>query len=169
MSRTHWHDHDWQLIHEGPRDPAVHVALDQVLTDEVAAGRRPPILRFWEWDARCVVIGRFQSLANEVDAGGARRHGVNVVRRISGGGAMFMEAGNCITYSIHALASLVEDMSFQESYAFFDQWVIDALGTLGIEAWYQPLNEDRKSTRLNSSHVAISYAVFCLKKKTEYV
>src|SRR5690625_5324955 len=27
--------------------------------------------------------------------------------------------------------------------------------------------QDRKSTRLNSSHVAISYAVFCLKKKTE--
>src|SRR5690625_4974784 len=27
---------------------------------------------------------------------------------------------------------------------------------------------DRKSTRLNSSHVAISYAVFCLKKKTNY-
>src|SRR5690625_6905447 len=26
---------------------------------------------------------------------------------------------------------------------------------------------DRKSTRLNSSHVAISYAVFCLKKKTD--
>src|SRR5690625_6252390 len=31
--------------------------------------------------------------------------------------------------------------------------------SLGIE-------QDRKSTRLNSSHVAISYAVFCLKKKT---
>src|SRR5690625_6176147 len=28
------------------------------------------------------------------------------------------------------------------------------------------LRTDRKSTRLNSSHVAISYAVFCLKKKT---
>src|SRR5699024_11689415 len=28
---------------------------------------------------------------------------------------------------------------------------------------------DRKSTRLNSSHVSISYAVFCLKKKTKYV
>src|SRR5690606_14392664 len=28
--------------------------------------------------------------------------------------------------------------------------------------------EDRKSTRLNSSHVKISYAVFCLKKKTTY-
>src|SRR5690625_6995992 len=30
------------------------------------------------------------------------------------------------------------------------------------------LTSDRKSTRLNSSHVAISYAVFCLKKKKEY-
>src|SRR2546430_12671053 len=29
--------------------------------------------------------------------------------------------------------------------------------------------EDRKSTRLNSSHSQISYAVFCLKKKTEHV
>src|SRR5690625_5777127 len=30
-----------------------------------------------------------------------------------------------------------------------------------------PLVQDRKSTRLNSSHVAISYAVFCLQKKTQ--
>src|SRR5437773_9376087 len=29
----------------------------------------------------------------------------------------------------------------------------------------QPLVSDRKSTRLNSSHITISYAVFCLKKK----
>src|SRR5437870_6967244 len=29
------------------------------------------------------------------------------------------------------------------------------------------ISEDRKSTRLNSSHVAISYAVFCLKKKNK--
>src|SRR6266496_6150416 len=30
--------------------------------------------------------------------------------------------------------------------------------------WYHPDRRDRKSTRLNSSHVEISYAVFCLKK-----
>src|SRR5690625_5432630 len=35
----------------------------------------------------------------------------------------------------------------------------------GIEARGGPGRGDRKSTRLNSSHVAISYAVFCLKKK----
>src|SRR2546429_5434081 len=32
--------------------------------------------------------------------------------------------------------------------------------------WYRKEREDRKSTRLNSSHGYISYAVFCLKKKT---
>src|SRR5438034_7477812 len=31
-----------------------------------------------------------------------------------------------------------------------------------------PQSEDRKSTRLNSSHTVISYAVFCLKKKNKY-
>src|SRR5256885_11146256 len=31
-----------------------------------------------------------------------------------------------------------------------------------------PAGGDRKSTRLNSSHLVISYAVFCLKKKTKY-
>src|SRR5256885_8555888 len=30
---------------------------------------------------------------------------------------------------------------------------------------HEPLHQDRKSTRLNSSHLVISYAVFCLKKK----
>src|SRR5947199_4004926 len=37
---------------------------------------------------------------------------------------------------------------------------------IDLEAWHRTL-EDRKSTRLNSSHLGISYAVFCLKKKTE--
>src|SRR5690606_42110697 len=35
------------------------------------------------------------------------------------------------------------------------------------EKWFSSLRKDRKSTRLNSSHVKISYAVFCLKKKTK--
>src|SRR3712207_6952600 len=37
---------------------------------------------------------------------------------------------------------------------------------LGPAVHAQPLEPDRKSTRLNSSHANISYAVFCLKKKT---
>src|SRR5438034_3675177 len=35
----------------------------------------------------------------------------------------------------------------------------------GLRAVWQDRTQDRKSTRLNSSHTVISYAVFCLKKK----
>src|SRR5437870_5849440 len=53
-----------------------------------------------------------------------------------------------------------------------DMFACAALHIQNIGAWRQrsaifsiPIRGDRKSTRLNSSHVAISYAVFCLKKK----
>lgn len=136
-----WREHDWRLIHEPPQEPLLHMALDQVLAEEVGAGRRPPTLRVWEWASPAVVIGSFQSLRNEVDAEAAERYGVEVVRRISGGGAMFIEPGNTITYSLYAPDTLVAGMSFAESYAFLDDWVLGALGELGIRAWYQPLND----------------------------
>ncbi|UUN31515.1 lipoyl protein ligase domain-containing protein [Streptomyces sp. FIT100] len=138
---TDWTDHDWQLVHDGPQPPALHMALDEVLTAEVAAGRRPPTLRVWEWGAPAVVIGSFQSLRNEVDPAAAERHGITVVRRISGGGAMFIEPGNTITYSLSVPGSLVSGLSFTDSYAYLDDWVLGALGDMGIRAWYQPLND----------------------------
>ncbi|WP_414167588.1 biotin/lipoate A/B protein ligase family protein [Streptoverticillium reticulum] len=138
---TDWHDYDWQLIHTGPQSPALHMALDEVITAEVAAGRRPPTLRVWEWGAPAVVIGSFQSLRNEVDPEGAARHGMTVVRRISGGGAMFIEPGNTITYSLSVPEALVQGLSFADSYAYLDDWVLGALEGMGVKAWYQPLND----------------------------
>src|SRR5690625_5673567 len=44
---------------------------------------------------------------------------------------------------------------------------IESLGQQPARCGVFGSHEDRKSTRLNSSHVAISYAVFCLKKKKE--
>jgi lipoate-protein ligase A len=141
MNGRDWGDFDWQLIHAPPQSPALHMALDEVLTEEVAARRRPPTLRIWEWASSCVVIGRFQSLRNEVDGEAARRHGIEVVRRISGGGAMFIEPGNTITWSIFAPIGMVEGMAFEQAYALMDAWVLAALGELGVQAWYQPLND----------------------------
>jgi lipoate-protein ligase A len=138
---TEWGDYDWQLIHTGPQAPALHMALDEVITAEVAAGRRPPTLRVWEWASPAVVIGSFQSLRNEVDPQGAARHGITVVRRISGGGAMFVEPMSTITYSLSVPEALVSGLSFADSYAYLDDWVLGALGDMGIKAWYQPLND----------------------------
>jgi lipoate-protein ligase A len=138
---TSWQDLTFELIHAAPQPPALHAALDQVLSEELAAGRRGPTLRFWEWDEPAVVIGSFQSLRNEVDPEGAARHGITVVRRISGGGAMFMEAGNCITFSLVVPTSLVDGLSFEQSYAFLDDWVLGALADVGVAASYAGLND----------------------------
>ncbi len=96
-ARTDWRDYDWQLLDSAPLTPLMHMALDEALLNAVAAGRRPPTLRMWEWAAGAVVIGRFQSVRNEVDLASAERHAIQVVRRITGGGAMFIEPGNTIT------------------------------------------------------------------------
>ncbi|MCS5716035.1 lipoate--protein ligase family protein [Herbiconiux sp. CPCC 205716] len=138
---TSWDAYEWQLIHTGPETPQMQLALDEVLTNEVGEGHRKPTLRIWEWNEPAVVIGSFQSLKNEVDAANASKYGFEVVRRISGGGAMFMDANSVVTYSIYAPAALVQGMSFADSYAFLDEWVITALKSLGIEAFYQPLND----------------------------
>jgi len=138
---TSWNDYDWQLLHPGPLSPNLHLALDQVLAEEVGDGRRKPTLRIWEWNQPAVVIGSFQSVKNEVDPENAVKYGFDVVRRISGGGAMFMDAGAVVTYSLYAPVELVQGMSFADSYAFFDDWVLVALRSLGIEASYRPLND----------------------------
>ncbi len=138
---TTWADHTFEVIRPGPFAPALHAALDQAHTEERAAGRRGPTLRFWEWEEPAVIIGSFQSLRNEVDLEAAERHGITVVRRISGGGAMFMEAGNCITFSLVVPGSLVDGMTFEESYAFLNQWVLGALADVGVAATLSGLND----------------------------
>lgn len=138
---TTWSDHEWEIIPPVPLPIAHQVALDEVLTREVGEGRRNPTLRLWDWDEPSVVIGTFQSYRNEVDPEGVTRHGITVVRRVSGGGAMFMESGNCITYSLYLPTSLVDGLSFADSYPFLDAWVMEALASVGVEAFYKPLND----------------------------
>lgn len=139
--RPRWLEHEWQLIRVGPQAPELHMALDEVLTYEVGAGKRPPTLRIWEWAGNAVILGRFQSVRNEVDPEGAAKHDIAVMRRITGGGAMFVEPGNTITYSIYAPDSLVKGLSFIDSYEFMDDWVLEALRSLGVEAEYVPIND----------------------------
>ncbi|WP_029150478.1 lipoate--protein ligase family protein [Microbacterium indicum] len=136
-----WGDFAWQVVDDPAVSPLMNLALDEVLTERVGAGLRQPTLRIWEWDRSAVVIGSFQSFRNEVDPEGAAKHGFDVVRRISGGGAMLMGAGQIITYSLYVPASLVAGLTFADSYAFLDDWVLQALHSVGIEATYQGLND----------------------------
>lgn len=136
-----WDDIDFEVIHGPSVAPDVNVALDETLVEDVAAGRRKPFMRIWEWNAPQIVIGSFQSYENEINQEGIDRHGITVSRRISGGGAMFMEPGNCITYSLVVPTGLVDGLSFEEAYPFLDEWILEALAKVGVNAKYIPLND----------------------------
>ncbi len=138
---AHWRDYDWQIVHEPPVAPRLNAALDEVLTAAVGEGLRGPTMRIWEWTEPAVFIGSFQSVKNEVDEEQAAAHDARIVRRISGGGAMYMEPQGCITYALYVPGELVRGMSFADSYAYLDEWVLEALQALGIDAQYKPLND----------------------------
>lgn len=136
-----WTQYRWRLIRGEPVAAPVNHAIDEVLTRAVGTGERQPTLRFWNRLQPEVVIGRFQSVRNEVDEEAARELDIPITRRITGGGAMYVEVPNVITYSLYVPLDLVSGMSFVESYAFLDHWVIRALQSLGIDAWYEPIND----------------------------
>src|SRR3989442_7936281 len=61
-------------------------------------------------------------------------------------------------FTLDDASGVLPAIAFQWADAIPDHWLADRVGPLERD-------RDRKSTRLNSSHVRISYAVFCLKKK----
>ena len=136
-----WKTFDWRLIPEVGRSPALNVALDEVLTDRVGRGERPPTLRLWRWTEPAVIIGRTQSVVNEVDLDAARAMGVQVVRRMTGGGAMFLQPHGAVTYSLYLPESAVAGLSVRQSYEVCEAWVVAGLRRLGVDAHHVPIND----------------------------
>ncbi|MDO4888079.1 MAG: biotin/lipoate A/B protein ligase family protein [Actinomycetaceae bacterium] len=124
-----------------PLPGLVNIALDHAVAASVGSGARPASVRIWNWEETLVVIGSSQSLSNEVDTEAARRRGVLVARRTSGGGTMFMDPIRAITYSVILPTQVLDGLSLRESYAMCDSWVLDALRGLGVPAFYRPIND----------------------------
>ena len=129
------------VIHDKPRNPNEQMETDITWAREVAAGKREPTLRIWEWAAPAVVIGKFQSLEDEVNTAVAQKEGFTVVRRCTGGGAMFIEPGNTITYSLYAPFDFAQGISIEESYRLCDFWLVRALKELGLDVRFAGLND----------------------------
>lgn len=129
------------VIHDRPRSPIEQMAIDRQWAREVAAGTRPPSVRFWEWTSPAVVVGRFQSIPDEVHVDEAERLGFTVVRRCTGGGTMVVQPHGAITYSLYAPQWFVDGLGAAEAYRLCDSWLIDALQGLGVDARFQGLND----------------------------
>jgi lipoate-protein ligase A len=137
----------FRLLETGRRDGYYNMGLDEALLESVARGDALPCLRLYGWNPPAVSIGYFQRLNEEVDLEACKKHAVDAVRRISGGGAVFHHTE--LTYSIivpdtHPLA--LQDLS--GSYARFCGGIIEGLRILGLDARFAPINDvlvgDRK-------------------------
>jgi len=135
------HDVRWEVIAASPFSAHMHMALDEVLLQEVIAGRRAPTMRMWRWIERALVIGSHQSVANEVDTDAAKTYGFTVTRRMSGGGTMLCEPDRTITYSLYLPESLVSGISFRKSYAALDAWAVEAFSQMDVPASYREIND----------------------------
>lgn len=78
---------------------AEQIDLDRELMSEVGKGTRPPLLRFYNLTDEAIVLGLSQDEEKYVEKAAAEKDGVPVLRRFSGGGAVFIHKG-CLVYTI---------------------------------------------------------------------
>ena len=129
----------WRLIGPETWDAYMNMALDEACMEAVGNGA-PPTIRFYEWSPSAVVIGYFQKIHNEVDVKLCKRLGIDVVRRISGGGAMYLDTNGEITYSLIAPQHILSN-DINECYRTVCKHIIDALESIGIHAEFKPIND----------------------------
>jgi lipoate-protein ligase A len=127
-----------RLIRYSENDGFLNMAIDESLMSFVSKGASPATIRFYGWKPACVSIGFFQSISEEVNVKNARNLGVDIVRRYTGGGAVFHEKE--ITYSI-ILPEKKVAKDIIESYSYICQGIILGLEKLGIKAAFKPIND----------------------------
>ncbi|MDI6721049.1 MAG: biotin/lipoate A/B protein ligase family protein [Candidatus Aenigmarchaeota archaeon] len=129
----------WRIIRTEANNAFMNMAIDETVSEGVAKGGQPTI-RFYKWYPSAVSIGYFQSLDEEVDAEACRLVGVDIVRRRTGGGAVYHDYNGEITYSIIGKED-VFPKGITESYREICGYIINGLAILGIHAEFKPIND----------------------------
>ncbi len=119
---------------------AMNMAIDEAILDGLKEGTSPPTIRFYGWEPSAVSIGRFQGLEYEVNLEACRQAGVDVVRRITGGGAVYHDRDGEVTYSILGPMDLFPER-IPDSYRAICEDVVSALQLLDIPAEFAPIND----------------------------
>lgn len=120
-------------------DAFLAMGIDEAISEAVAAGG-PPTIRFWRWNPSAVSIGYFQCINDEVDVELCKESNVDIVRRRTGGGAVYHDYSGEITYSVIAPEAMFPK-NIIESYNVVCGWIISGLNNLGVAAEFKPIND----------------------------
>jgi len=130
---------NWRILPFETHTAAMNMGIDQAVMESVAHGSQPTI-RFWRWNPSAVSIGYFQSLGDEINIEKCKELGIDAVRRITGGGAVYHDYEGEITYSIIGKESIFPT-GITESYNKLCGYVVNSLKNVGIESEFKPIND----------------------------
>ena len=129
---------EYRLLLTGHDSAFMNMAIDEAVLHH--QGKVPPTIRFYGWKPAAVSIGYFQSLVEEVDLSRCEGDGIDFIRRITGGGAVFHDRE--LTYSLITPESdplIPKDIL--ASYKAICSGIIAGLKDVGVSAEFVPLND----------------------------
>jgi len=123
----------WRYLPFSESSAFENMATDEALLRHAGAAPIVPTLRFFGWDPPAVSVGYFQDATKEVNLPYCREHGIDVVRRPTGGKAVFHDRE--VTY---ALVAGEDNPLFPRgilgTYQVISSAILRALSKLGVEA-----------------------------------
>lgn len=126
----------WRFLPLKVKNGFWNMGLDEAILKMTIEKKSPNTLRFYKWKPSTASIGRNQSLANEIDVKFAKDKGFNIVRRITGGGAVFHDEIREITYSIVCTIKFLEKLGANkvlEQFEIITQGIIMGLMIFGLK------------------------------------
>jgi len=124
----------WRLLPLQTNNAFMNMAIDEAILTARKAGKVPNTLRFYRWQPSAVSIGKNQNPEAEVYLDACKRLGVNVVRRISGGGTVYHDYEGEVTYSVTAKTADMGTADITTVYVKIYDAIKDSLRLLGITA-----------------------------------
>lgn len=130
----------WRLIPFLRVNGPLQMAIDEAILIHRCEGKVPNTVRFYQFYPSAVTIGYFQSIFEEVNLDYCLSNGIDVVRRITGGGAVFHDENGEITYSVVVgIDDVPKDVV--ECYGYICNGLVYALENFGLKSEFKPLND----------------------------
>jgi lipoyltransferase/lipoate-protein ligase len=124
----------WRLLNLQTQNAFMNMAVDEAVLTARTIDRVPNTLRLYRWSPSAVSIGKNQNPETEVQWGNLKKLGVDLVRRISGGGTVYHDERDEVTYSLTAKMNELGVKDITAVYAKVYSGMTDALRILGITA-----------------------------------